>query len=601
MRTLGRILGRVAAITAVFAVVLAGMIGLGGGVLIVAPIALLSLGVVMLLRRTRTMEVGWAGSGTKAAPVSAFEVAPSTRVVDKPATSRFGVAGSLARVEARELLASPWFHVGLALWIVIILMFGLFFLDDIDRSWREFFALSALMCHPLAAFTIVAAHRNRSRSRRDGCDEMFDACPADANARTLGHLGTAWIPAAAQVVLVLTLAVLVARNEHSYGSWGTYVVAALLVCAVLGAGAVGLGVTLGRWAPWDLVPFVAVAMVGIVSGNLNTIGQPAFATDRLLATLVATTDVDTIFIPLLWWERLAWLAGISTVVATLGLLGGRSTRVVATVLAAPVVAAIVAALLIVRPASSDGERIAELVADPLEHSACFPVGSDVHVCAYEGYEGLATDAATALEPVVASIPDGVLHGVVLLTYFERDIGSLTAEAQSALHGRTAHVPEGALRLRYHAHPENFEAVRLRLASHAVGLPTETVDQYPTMVDGQARGVIVLWLAGQGLDESGRHSLITAESEGESPDATDRGSVWPARCQGESAVLQWSQTDLNAARVLFALSADQVGQVIIQNWAALTAPDATTDELLQAVGAAPLGPPEPIEPRMGTCS
>jgi hypothetical protein len=310
---------------------------------------------------------------------------------------------------------------------------------------------------------------------------------------------------------------------------------------------------------------------------------------------VATTGVDPIFIPSLWWERFAWLAAISVIVAALGLVGGRSMRVATALLGGAALVAIVSAVLIVRPATNDADRIAGLVADPLAHSNCVPAGRTVEVCAFEGYEGLAEETAVALGPVVAAVPDGVLGDVMFLTYYEQGLERLPSEVQEVLDNRAVRVPEGVLRLRYNAHPENFEAARLRLAARAVGLPTDVGDgEASTMVDGQARGVIVLWVGAQGLDAGQRDHIITAEGLTESASATDRGAIWPGLCNEENAVLQWSPTDLDAARILLALPDEHVRAVIADRWAELTAPDAKTDDLLAAVGARPLGPPEPID-------
>lgn len=605
MNLLRRIAPSFVVIVGIVAMVVVSMIGLGGPAILLLPLVLVIVGVASY-RRSGSLEVGWSGSGAvgAATPVGAggaegdWSPAPS-------GTGRGSVATSLLRTECRELVASPWFHVGIALWLVVIVVFGLLFNEDVERSWREFFLITSLMCHPFAAFAIVAAHRNRTRSRRDGCDELFDACPADANARTLGHLGTAWIAAAVNIAFVVVLtALIVIRNQHEYGPWGGYVVAALLTCGVLGAGAIALGVTLGRWAPWALAPFVAVVLVGVASSQINPIGDPAFATDRLLATFVATTGVDTIFLPLLWWERLAWLTAISVVVAALGLLGGRTTGRVVAVLATSGVVALVAGLLVVRPATGRADRIADLVADPLAGSTCFVADPAVQVCAYEGYEMLASGAAEALAPVAAAVPSGVLRDVLFLTFYERDPHELTAETQAELEGREVRVPDGALRLRYNVHPENFEALRLRLAARAVGLPTEVVSAdpvVPTPVDGQARGVVVLWLAGQGLDAEGRRGLVDGGDPGQVDEGGTRAGVWPALCHEEDAVLQWSPTDLAAARTLFGLPDERVRTVLHDRWDQLVAPGTTTDDLLVALGVAPLGEPAPIPPQEVSCA
>src|SRR5205814_112216 len=145
---------------------------------------------------------------------------------------------------------------------------------------------------------------------------------------------------------------------------------AVLASGVLGAGAVALGVTLARWSGSLLAPIVAIVAVGFLSAKSNTIGDKAWATDRLLGTFVLSPPTDPIFVSGHWWARLAWLASISVLVAAIGLLGSRVTgvRVVAGLAA---LIALSAGLLVVRPASShNAQRIAGLVAAPLEHEVC---------------------------------------------------------------------------------------------------------------------------------------------------------------------------------------------------------------------------------------
>jgi hypothetical protein len=607
MRLLRRVAVSVAMIAAFIGLVVVGLIGLGGGLLLVAPLAL-ALVAVLYYRRSGNTEIGWSGGsvGVATATGPVLAVAPRDGVADRAPQvantrrARMAVVASVARVETRELVASPWLHVGIAFWLVIVVMFGVLFVDDINKSWFEFFTFATFFCHPFAAFAIVAAHRNRTRSRRDGCDEMFDACPVGADVRTLGHLATFWVGAAVNAVFMLVFFWLVAtRNDHTYGPLGWYVVAAMLACAVIGAGAVALGVTLGRWAPWGLVPFVAVVAIAVAGQYINRIGEPAYATDRLLATMVATTGIDPIFLPQLWWERVAWLTAISVVVGAIGLLGGRYTRVALAVFGGAGLVALVSALLIVRPATGDADRLAALVADPVGRSTCFPAGQGVEVCVYTGYESLARDAAAELQPVVAAVPDGVLDGVVFIAYHEQGFDRLTAEVQAELAGREVVLPPGSLRLRFNAHPENFEAVRLRMAARAAGLPADKVDgEPPTLLAGRAQGVIALWLATRGLDADARDSLLYADQhvdpQADSSMPSQQGAIWPGLCNEENAVLQWSPTDLDAARAVISLDEARVHDVLAERWDELTTTSATTDDLLVALGLTPLGPPVSID-------
>lgn len=598
-----RMLPAVASVLGISALV---VLAFGGPARIGLPLPVLlavALGAILFFqqRRTRTLEVGWSGSQSGITTVADVARAPSTA----PRAGRGSVSRSLARVEARELVANPWFGAGVGLWLVILVMFGVLFVEDVERSWWEFFGLATMMCHPFVGLAVVAAHRNRTRSRRDGCDELFDTCPADPGARTLGHLATAWVGSLVCVLFVVGLALLVAaRNPRTYGPVDGEALAAVLACAALGAGGIVLGVTLGRWVRWALTPFVVVVCVGFASARISVIGEPAWATDRLLATMVPSSGLDTIFYTRPVWARLAWLVALVVVVAALGLVGSRRTRAPQLIASAAGVVAIIAAVVVVRPAPvQDAARIADLIAEPLAHQTCTEAGSGVRVCAYDDYASLGRRAAAELRPVAAAVPGGMRDDVVFLHLYEDELGKLPAEVRAALNGRAALAPDGALRLRFNANPANFDAARLRLAARAVGLPTEAGnDEVGTVVAGQARGVIVLWLATRGLDRDAAGGLVeeTPDEGSGKHDVTDRGAVWPATCNDEVSVLQWSPTDLEAARALLRLPAADVARLLADDWAHLVDPATTTDELLAGAGLDPLGPPERIAARRYTC-
>jgi hypothetical protein len=347
-----------------------------------------------------------------------------------------------------------------------------------------------------------------------------------------------------------------------------------------------------------------VVAIGLVSGRINAIGDPGWATDRLLATMVPSSGLDTIFYTRPVWARLAWLVALAVLVAALGLIGSRRSRVPQLVAAGAGVVAIIAAVLVVRPApAQEAARIADLIAEPLAHQTCTDAGSGVRVCAYDDYASLGRRAAAELRPVAAALPDGVLDDVLFLHLYDNELGEAQAEVRTALNGRPAAAPDGALRLRFNANPANFDAARLRLAAHAVGLPTEAgIDEIGTVVAGEARGVIALWLATRGLDRDAAAGLVdeTQDEGGGEHDVTDRGAVWPATCNDEVSVLQWSPTDLEAARALLGLPAADVARLLADDWAHLVDPDTTTDELLAGAGLDPLGPPETIAARRYAC-
>jgi hypothetical protein len=568
------------------------------------PIVLL-LGVAIVLlyrgRPVRTVEVSWAGQALATTPLAQIPLRPNAM----PRTGGGSVAASVARVEARELVRSPWFAAGIGFWAMLLFTLGFLFSHDFNRSWWEFFGLTTMMCHPFAGMAVIAAHRNRSRGARDGCDELFDTCPADADARTLGHLATAWIGGAVCVVGVLVLiALITARDGHSYGPVDHEAVAAVIACAVIGGGAVALGVTLGRWARFALVPVAVVVGIGLLGRRINRIGMPAWSPDRYLSSFVASIGMDTLYFTRPVWARLVWLVALAVLVGALGLVGFRLSRHAMSVAAGAAVVAIVAAVLVVHaPPRRDVARIAGRILDPLAHSTCVAAGAEVRACAYDEYSVLARRTADALRPVAAAVPAGILDDVTFLQRFDHADYELQPEVVAALDGRLPALPAHPLRLRFHATDGVLVAARLRLAAYAVGLPTEAgARRRGEIVAGQSRGVVVLWLATRGLRGRSLRSIteeVTANA-GESNDATARGAVWPAACEDEPPVLNWAPKDLAAVRSLLTLRDDRVQRLLADQWSRFTAPTTTTDELLVAAGLAPLGRPEAIEARDMTC-
>ena len=193
--------------------------------------------------------------------------------------------------------------------------------------------------------------------------------------------------------------------------------------------------------------------------------------------------------------------------------------------------------------------------------------------------------------------------MVFLTTFDKQNKELQDEVREAVEDNIPTLPAHALRIRYYSTEKNEVASRLRMAAYAVGLPTEaSLSRRGEIVAGQARGVVVLWLASRGLTGKPLRRLVSevGAPEGEKWDATDRGSVWPAGCEGEDPVLQWAPKDLAAARSLLTVPANRVQALVSSQWARWVARGTTVDELLTAAGLGPLGPAEHIESRDMTC-
>lgn len=147
------------------------------------------------------------------------------------------------------------------------------------------------------------------------------------------------------------------------------------------------------------------------------------------------------------------------------------------------------------------------------------------------------------------------------------------------------------------------------AFEAVGLPVRPrAGDLPTVIAGQARGVLALWLAAQGLAPEDAQALARAyepgpdqSNEGAPRTAQDRGMAWPEPCgDAGPAPVAWAPEDLVAARSMLALPVADVRRVVHARWAELSNAS-TTDELLAAVGLGPVGPVTPVEAEPFTCS
>jgi hypothetical protein len=584
-----RLFGLLAALVAVPFLALLMLGGGGGGGRALLPvlvvIAVIAFGASRVGRRTS--EVSWT---PPMAALDDMRISPST------VPARGSVAAALSRVEAGHLATSTWFVVGIGFWIVIIAMFGIFFVDEMEPTWWGVFSFVPLMAHPLCGCTIVATHRAMTRGRRDGAEELFSTCPAGWAPRTRGHLLTLWVPVIASTVLAGTLLVLVAtRNPFVMGPLDDRTAIDFAIGVLLPAGAAALGVALGRWAPWALVPFVAVVLVAAADGRIGNIGDQAWESDRWLATFSTSTNAEILFFDPPGWERVLWFGGLVAVVAAIALLRGEHSRRVPALLGAGVVASMLAAVLVVRPLSeaAAAER-ADLINRPSVHQTCTPVDELVQVCVYDDLADIGPKLVDHLAPVAAAIPSAAREPVTFRHTLNGDVGNLQPEVI-----RLVTAPEGddpdALMLRFYVQEESFEAMRLRLAAHATGLPTEPInDTYGHVVAGDAVGVVVLWLATRGMDEGDVRGLLeVGQEQGADVTPAMRGDAWPGRCVGEGPVLLWSHQDLIAARELVAADPAVVAAELASDWDRWTDPTTTTDELMVAVDLEPVGPHDDV--------
>ena len=571
-----------------------------------------ALGVAGLRRGSQALpDRVWRGLAPAPAAVAPPTAVVPTGFVPRPAQG--SPVRALAAVESRELLVSPALGVGAGMSALLIVLLGWMgareALGRWDGAWEDFYGAVVFAAHPLLGFIAMGTHFAVTRSRRQGCDELMDSCPLDRQRRLAGHLGTA-VTGVGLVLLFAGLftAAVVTGADTQYGPRAAALAPTLLGLAVLGAGAVAVGVATGRWAPWGVSP--VLALIGIAAVGSWATSPERWTPRRFLATAETGHPADLLFLEPRAWARLAWLSSMAAAIALAALAGG--SRRARGALAVAAVAAAVSAAAVVRPMSDHkAAAAAELVASPAAHQHCVDA-TGVPVCAYHRYAEAAERMAAAARPVAAAAPAHSLDGVRFMQFPSKP-SALPAAVLRALDGRPPAIPAGAHDLGYRTSRAEQAALRLRVAALAVGAPAEPTVKGPDEDEptgavglaGQARGVVLLWLASRGLplDEAldlapDVHVDLTAR-----PDvggATQAGMSWPTDC-GRGGSVTWSRQDFAAARAVMRADAAEVGRVVTSRWREFVDPATRTDTLLAALGLAPVGPPDPgIEPAAYSC-
>lgn len=545
----------------------------GGTLWPVAPFAVIEIGLVVLARRSSRApsEPAW----------SAVPTAAGRRSLDETIGS---VPVALARVEIRELLLSGWFQAGVG--FCVLLSVGV---TSFERGWWSSAALVPLLVHPLCGLTIVAVHRNVTRARRDGAEELFESCPGTAADRRLAHLFGAVVPIIVGVLFVVGILVGSGLMLDMYGPIDVRVVSdATIAALLLPAGAVALGVAVGRRFPFALAPFVMLGL--ILAVNTEFWDEPDGR--GWLATGTPSTELDAVFVQPPVAGRLLWFAGLVTLVVGLAVWAGRRSRSAMVALGGSLAAVAGIVVSALPPDDTTVERLAGYVTAAPEHTTCPHVTSDVELCAPTPYRGHASSLALDLQPVAAAIPGGVLAEPLRLGFRVEDTDLLQGRVRRAVAAEVA--PDPAVGLPFGHHDVHRREARFELAAAAVRVPTDDTDPGAGLVNGQARGVVLLWLAVAGLPRDDALEILEPERTGT---PTERGDIWPSYC---GTPVQWAPQDLDAARRLLDAGANRVTPVLAARWTRWLDPTTATDELLAAVGVPPVGAPDPIDDLGATC-
>jgi hypothetical protein len=497
------------------------------GLLVAASLAALAL---TFLRRRQTAvlaERGWSAPVAPQAPSGGRTVVPSGRAV----------AMALGRVEGRQFTNSAWFAAGIAFCLLMILLFGFVWAGENGGTRQEFVELLPWFAHPMIGMVVLAAYRATTRAARDGADELFDSCPADPGTRTAGFLLSAAVPVATLGVFLAVLAIAVAfRAPSLHGPLGADSVAQVLGVLVLGAGGVALGVALGRWVRFGLAPVIAVVLIGfvataVINGSVPHDWKPL----GQLSTAPPVNSLSPVFAdkPAFW--HLLWLIGLTALVGVVALARHRRDRTVAMAAAATVVVLL----------------------------------------------------AAGVGPTAAAFPAGMPRLTLRQVFINGDLGDLPPEVRRRLTGTDLGRPAGEVALGFgYTDTELVEGPAFSLALASLGLPYEPDEELPpTVIAGQARGVVAMWLATRDPDAAALAAIASVDRW--SADPVDRRLHDSHECSVPPVV--WSAQDRAAARTVLALPATQVAPVVSDGWSRWSDPRTGTDELLAALGLPAVGP------------
>lgn len=511
--------------------------------------------------------------------------------------SEWAVARALGRVEARQLFQSPWFGVGIGFCFMSVLLFGFMFAKENGTPWESQLQLSPWLAHPMVGMTMLAAYRAVTRARRDHADEMFDACPSTPATRTIGFLVAGVAPMAVLAgFLTVLFAVTAISAPRLYGPITLDSAADLLAAIVLGLGGMTLGVALGRWIRFPLAPFAALVVIQGVSIRINSIGDPGWNRWSPLSTAPALPDPPPIFYDRAAWLHLAWIVALTVIVAAVAVARHRRDAMVLGVSVAAVLVA-VAVLAAVNQPVRDARLIASRVTNPGAHQRCAAEGP-VRICVYREYGELGQRVMARVAPIARALPADTSR-ITLRQAYNKDPKADLQPSVRHLVGKIPRLGPGELKLGYETSGPAIDNDAMAIALSSLGMSTETrAGLLPTVVSGQARGVVALWLASQGLDPA-RARRFASSPLPTSADAFDRGSTVVDPCI--APIVVWSAQDLRGARSMIALPSNEVSRVVISGWEHWRDPATGTDELMKALGLRPVGPFDRVEPRRGgTC-
>ena len=560
--------------------------------IVLVGIPIVAFGVVTLARRSST-------AASDAWHASEAAVLNGTFGGTPPPAGTCGVVAALGRAESRDLLRSPWFGAGIGFCVLVFLLFGVVF-DPSMTEWAAYVYLAHWFAHPLVGMTVVAAHRAVTRSRRDHTDELMTSCPVDRRTRTLGVLAAAPVPVAVLASTFVALGIAVGAHG-AHGRLGFDVGAEIAAALALGIGGVALGVALGRWVPFGLAPIIAVVAVAFLTPGINTVGT-AWHPVTALSTAPAAESMASMFQDRPEWWHLLWICGLIILVGVLALAKDQRDRTI--LLTALAAAGLLTASGIgaTRPmAPESAERIAGLVAHPEAHQRCRSVAAQVRVCAFDGEDDLLHRVTQRVGPVARALPTDI-EPLTVRQRLDGEVAALPPEVRRQLEDEIE-APSDEVSMGFDEVGDDPDGVvrdpGFDVALTSLGIPPEPDGKLlPTVVAGEARGVVAIWVGTRGLDPDERARASTSPAAGASSDPFALGSLEDVDDPCVAPAVVWSAQDLDAARSVLALDESLVAAAVTDGWDRWADPSTSTGEFLAELGLPSAGPYDRIEPRPG---
>ncbi len=519
----------------------------------------------------------------------------------------------LARVEGRRLLRNEVFTVAIFMSIAILVIFGLVWASDnlgANNSWRYWLALLPVFTLPFAGMTLVAMNLAALRARREGTEELFGSLPATSSTRVVGHLGSVWM---ALVVHIVFVAATLASGKFLTGHFGSIDAAsigdimvsfALVVCAGT------LAVALARWLPNPLVALVAIVALAIGGSAIGAIGGHHWSLTRQLSIWPRYPDHDWAFAVRPSWWHAAYLLFLALAVAVVAVARQRHDRFTLLLGVGAVSLAGLTGYIQTRPMSdSDADRIAAMISDPIAHSSCRTTDG-LTLCAYHDYADITKVWARELTaPFAAVAPQQRADGFAVV-WHERRLDRLDPAVRER-------IDVDALTDSWTADEGTWNGVevdgtesnlinRLALGLWSVGLPSVPKGDVPCWAGGQARGIVALWVAAQGMNVGDAERFVSgtwnglrdSESGSNVPSEWIDGYLW---ISDATPPVLWSAADIDAAQTMLMLDATFVRDALWADWQQWSDPSATTADLMTGlVGLAPAGGRSPVPAGLVAC-